>query len=257
MKSYAVTLLLTAIFVLSGCATPDRVRGHILQPTDRTLPTYQDNLVILDVQVSTDEGVLKLYDVGLRDTSTGLPWRLALFSNSILRTQALPFELKGDAVHHTLVLDLPAGTYEVTSLQFKDYIVNLTGVNVSQTYERSPPKPLFFEVVSSSQPQYLGTLNFQIDPYVVSQSQDGASQILSAAHAAQTTNKGLDPGGTDAVLGAAATTAATNVQTLSGTLVVTVVAPDEASAMEAGKGFRALTNVAARPGRMWLQPAND
>ena len=253
MKPYAIALLLSAIFISSGCSVPDRVRGHMLQPTDRALPAYRDNLVILDVRVRTDEGLLKLYDVGLRDTATGLPWRVALFANSIMNTMALPFEEKDGAIHHTIVLDLPAGTYEVTTLQFKDYIVNMAGTNVSQTFEHRPPEPLFFEVASSSQPQYLGTLDVRINPYVVSQSRDGTSKMLSAAHSAQTANKGLDPGGTDAVLGAAASAMATEVQTLSGTLVVNVIAPDEASAKGTGKGFRALTGTAVKPGRMWLQ----
>ena len=237
MKPTIIALLLSAILICSGCAVPDRVRGHILQPTDRVLPAYQDNLVILDVRVATDDALLKLHDVSLRDTATGLPWRLALFANSIMKTKALPFEQKDGVIHHTIVLDLPAGIYEVTTLEFKDYIVNLAGTNLSQTYERRPPEPLFFEVVRSSQPQYLGMLDFHINPYVVSQSRDGTSQTLSGAHSARTANKGLDPSGTDAVLGAAALSMATDMQKLSGTLVVNVVAPDEASSKDGGEAI--------------------
>lgn len=253
MKSYVIALLLSAIVMSSGCSLPERVRGHILQPTDRALPAYQDNLIILDVRVKADQGALKLNDVDLRDTATGLPWHLPLFSNSVMKTNAVPFEEKDDVIHHTIVVDLPAGTYEVTKLEFKDHIPNLIGTNVIQVYEQKPPEPLFFEVTDSSQPQYLGTLEFAISPYLVRESRDGTSQIMSAAHSAQTANKGLDPGGTDAILGAASTAMATDIQTLSGTLLVSVVGPDEASAKSAGKRFRALTGTTVTRGRMWLQ----
>ena len=253
MKPYVIGLLLSAIVMSSGCSVPERVRGHILQPTDRALPAYQNNLVILDVRVKTDQGALKLNDVDLRDTATGLPWHLPLFSNSIMKTNAVPFEEKDDAIHHTIVVDLPAATYEVTTLEFKDHIVNLIGTNVVQVYEQRPPEPLYFEVTDSPQPQYLGTLELTINPYLVSESRDGTSQMMSSAHSVQTANKGLDPGGTDAILGAASTAMATDVQTLSGTLLVNVVGPDDASARSAGKRFRALTGTTVTRGRMWLQ----
>ena len=170
-----------------------------------------------------------------------------------MKTMAVPFEEKDGAIHHTVVVDLPAGTYEVTTLEFKDHIVNLVGPDVSQGYESKPPEPLFFEVIGSSQTRYLGTLDVAINPYVVNQSRDGTSQMMSAAHSAQTANRGLDQGGTDAILGAAAMAMSTDVQNLSGTLLVSVVAPDQASANSAGKRFRALTGTAVKPGRMWLQ----
>ena len=129
----------------------------------------------------------------------------------------------------------------------------MIGTDVAQVFEQRPPEPLYFEVTDSPQPQYLGTLELTINPYLVSESRDGTSQMMRSAHSAQTANKGLDSGGTDAILGAAATAMATDVQTLSGTLLVNVVSPDDASARSAGKRFRALTGTTVTRGRMWLQ----
>lgn len=256
MKRYIAALLLGSLLVSLGCAAPDRVRGHILQPTDRTLPTYSDNLVILDVRVETQEGALKLYDVDLRETDSGLNWRVPLFANSIMKTKAITFEEKDGAIYHTAVLDLPAGNYEVLNLEFRNFIGNFSGPNVAQTYARKPPEPVFFTVVNSGQPQYLGRLNVSIDPYVTSQVRDGTSQAMGAAHEVLTSdNEITDAGGTDAMLGAAASAMATDVQTLSGSIAVSVTAPDAASATAAGKRFRALSGTTVTPGRMWVESA--
>lgn len=261
MKSYTNVLLLAALLGCSGCSIPDGIRGHILQPTDRALPAYEDNLVILDVRIASDGGALRLYDVDLRDTATGSPWRFPLFANSIMKTKAVPFEQRDGEIQHTIVLDLPAGTYEVLKLEFRDYRPNLAGSNVVRTFVREPPAPLFLGVVASAQPQYLGTLEIAIDPYVVSTSRDGTSQMLGAAQAAQTEERMSDPSvvdrmnpvGTDAMLGAAAAATATDIQTLGGSLRISVVAPDDASARASGQRFRALSGSVVTPGKMWLR----
>lgn len=254
MNRFAIVLLLSTFLVSFGCSTPDRVRGHILQPTDRALPAYSDNLVILDVRVETQQGALKLHDVDLRETGTGLPWRLPFFANSIMKTKAVPFEERDGAIYQTVVLDLPVGTYEVLSLEFRNFISNFSGPNVAQTYERKPPEPLFFTVVNSNQPQYLGMLEVAINPYVSGQVRDLSSQMMSSAHEILTEDKQIiDAGGTDAMLGAAASATATDIQTLSGSITIGVTAPDAASATAASKRFRALSRTNATPGRMWVK----
>lgn len=257
MKSLAIVLLLGAVVMTAGCVTADRVRGHILQPTDRVLPNYQDNLVILDVRVVTDGDPLKLNAMQLRHTGTGEPWRLALFSNVFLKTQALPFEERDDGIHHTIVVDLPEGTYEVQSAEFQNFVVNLAGTNVAQSLEQALDEPLFFEVTASSSPQYLGELEFRIRPTVVSQSRDGTSTMLGAADKSlRDGNRGLEPGGTDAMVGAAAAAVATDVQTMTGRVDVLVTPPVDATTAGVGRRFRVLSGTTVIPGKMWIQ-SND
>lgn len=256
MKNWVYVLLVCCLVFSAGCATPDRVSGHILQPTDRELPAYQDNLVILDVRVESDIGALKLRDVDLRNVDTGLPWRIALFDNVFMKTQALPFEERDGAIYHTIVTDMPAGTYEIDTLEFQDYIANLAGPDTSRKLVHQLTEPLMFEVQQSAQPQYLGTLNLDVQARVTSSVRDATSEALAAAHEVRTGGEpSLDPGGTDAMLGAAATATAVDIQEMRGSVDVSVTPPDSASARVAGNRYRALSGSTITPGRMWVQTA--
>lgn len=256
MNFPSTAVLACAIVATASCATPDRVRGHLLQSTDRSLPAYQDNLVIMDVRIESDAGALKLREMGLQDVNSGLPWRIPLFANAIMKTRAIPFEERDGAIYHSFVVDLPAGTYSVNALELQDYIVDLAGPDVSRRFDYELPTPVLIEVVSSSEPQYLGMLDLRATAYVSGSTRDATSQILEAAHDAQTggslTMESLDPGGTDAVLGAAASATAVDVQTMRGTVDVAVTPPDASSTEASGKRFRALSGSTIAQGRMWI-----
>lgn len=258
MKKQQIILLVSVVLLTVSCVSTDRVRGNILQPTDRVLPSYQDNLVIVDVRIASEGSPMKLREMWLRHTTTGDSWRIALFGNALLKTQALPFDQRGDSIYHTIAVDLPAGSYQLQSLVLQNYVANLISTDVAQILNHTLTEPLFLEVASVSEPQYLGTLEMRINPYVVGQSRDLISTMLESAHEAQTSgNTNMDGGGTDAVLGAAAGATATDIQRMSGNVEITAVSPNEATTANVGKQFRALSGEPIVSSRMWTRSGSN
>ncbi len=249
---YLAVLSLTIL--TAGCTiSAERLRGQLIQPDDTELPNVVDNLVLMDVRVTSNEVPLKLYSMQLDNLETGEPWNLALFSNMFLKTKELPFEQQGDAIHHTVAVDLPAGRYRVKSMTLKNYFVNHLSTNVAQTFEHTLGEDLVLQVKGTSQAQYLGQIDFHLRPYGTNTQRDAASQVLAATGESMTSDAGINTGGTGHMPGATASAMATDVQTLYGRVDVSVVAASDEMLATAKRSFAALSDIELVSGALMLE----
>ena len=251
MNKY-LALFSLAILTVGCTISAERLRGQLIQPDDTELPNVVDNLVLMDVQITSDEAPLKLYSMQLDNLDTGEPWNLALFSNMFLKTEELPFEQLGDAIHHTVAVDLPAGRYRVKSMTLKNHFVNQLSTNVAQTFDHTLSEELVLEVKRTSLPQYLGQIDFHLRPYGANTQRDTASQVLAAAGESMTSESGISAGGTSHMPGAAASAMATDIQTLYGSIDVAIVPASNASLAEANRSFAALSGIELMSGGLTL-----
>ena len=157
-----ITGLLLLIF-LHGCAggSLGRVKSQAIQPQDKNLSRIENNLVFLVVNIKQPRARLKLRNFVAKNLSSQETYSFAFFDNFILGSSLLQHTVTGNTVEHLVFLDLPAGTYSISSMRFFDFQYGLVTGNTTTYLDYELFKPVNFEVLADGATD-LGQLNIQI-----------------------------------------------------------------------------------------------
>ncbi len=162
-RTYKLLSGLLILIFLYGCAggTSGGVKSQAIQPQDKNLSRIENNLVFLVVNIKQPRARLKLRNFVAKNLSSQKNYSFAFFDNFILGSSPLQHTVTGNTVEHLIFLDLPAGTYSISNMQFFDFQYRLFSRNTTAYLDYVLYKPVKFEVLPNGATD-LGQLNIEI-----------------------------------------------------------------------------------------------
>ncbi len=162
-RTYKLLSGLLILIFLYGCAggTSGGVKSQAIQPQDKNLSRIENNLVFLVVNIKQPRARLKLRNFVAKNLSSQKNYSFAFFDNFILGSSLLQHTVTGNTVEHLIFLDLPAGTYSISNMQFFDFQYGLLSGNTTTYLDYVLYKPVNFEVPPDGATD-LGQLNIEI-----------------------------------------------------------------------------------------------
>ena len=248
-RRYTWPFVIIALLQAAGCGSLDRVRPQALQPSDSDLSSIQHNLVFFDVTIQQRRPTLKLRGIRARHAGTRELYNFPFVHNVLLKSSELPHVIHGNDVEHLVFLDLPEGVYSIFEVDF----FNITRSSTISSLKQPLSKPLLFEVKRGG-PSYLGRLNFRIGATATVESQENLAATMSRAGGISSGSGGLAVRPNSAMPGAALQTLSRRIETLSGSVAISVPDPRPADIEQARGRYPALANRNISSGRFWFGP---
>ncbi len=180
-RTYKLLSGLLILIFLHGCAggAAGRVKSQAIQPQDKNLSRIENNLVFLTVNIKQPRARLKLRNFVAKNLSSQENYSFAFFDNFILGSSLLQHTVSGDTVEHLVFLDLPAGTYSISSMRFFDFQHGLGSGNTTTYLDYDLFKPVNFDVLAGNATD-LGQLNIEIiQPKTTNVEENVYSQLQS------------------------------------------------------------------------------
>ena len=243
-RSTTFFFVFITILILNSCSGMQRVRPQVLQPDDQNLPDIEHRLVFFSIDIDQGQTKLKLHRLVAKNLSTQELWVFPFYDNAILGSSILPVKKDGNTIKHFVLLDIPAGRYQLTEADFKYFQYNIIGSNTSQKLNHKLTTSVFFDV-TENEASYLGNLNIRIvTPNLQSSEDDVYTQLANDQGLQQTY-----PSMTIAALNAAKTT----IQTLGGFVYFNAPGIRGDDIPEARELYPTLSNVRFSQGRIWTE----